>query len=132
MWKAVPGAAVNRNCTLIPVMDAVRYGGNTTIGLGCQELPDPETVYRVVSVLPPELTRPVTVRLPVPDTRRTKNRSDGVEEFTHIHGLRAVAPPGSSTECVPVAPSSGLESTATVFAPLPHDQPLAPFSKVEP
>src|SRR5690242_11386239 len=116
----------------MPVMDAVRYGGNTTTGLGAQEPPDPESVYRVVRVLSPELTRPVTVRLPVPDTRRTKNRMDGVEVLTHVHGLRAVAPPGNSTECVPVAPSSGLESPATIFAPLPQDQPLAPFSNVEP
>ena len=116
----------------MPVVDAVRDGGNTTAGLGCQVPLAPEIVVKVVTLFEPELTTPRTVRLPVPEARRRKNRIDGVAEFTHIHGLRAVPPPGTCTECVPKEPSSEFESPPTILAPFPHDQPLAPLSKLAP
>jgi len=72
----------------MPVAEAVRNGGNTTTGLGCQVPLGPETVVKVVTLFAPELTTPLKVRPPLSDTRRRKNRSDGVEELTHIHGLR--------------------------------------------
>src|SRR5690242_3335289 len=102
----VPGSAVNWNWTLMPVVDAVKAGGKRTTGLGCHVSPMPEIVVMVVAVFEPELITPLMVMLPVPETWRTKNRRDGVEAFTHSHGLRAVPPPGSCTEWVPPAWSS--------------------------
>src|SRR5436190_16331109 len=111
----------------MPVVEAVRTAGNTTTGLGYQVAVESEMVVTVVACFPLELRRNLTVRLPVPEVRRAKNRIDGVDELTHSHGLRAVPPPGTSTEWLPPAPSSGLLSPETILAPFAHDQPLAPL-----
>jgi hypothetical protein len=80
----------------MPVADAVRNGGNTTAGLGCQVPLAPEIVVKVVTLFEPELTTHRTVRLPVPETRRTKNRIDGVAEVTHIHGPAGTSRPSTT------------------------------------
>jgi hypothetical protein len=116
----------------MPVVEAVSSGGKTTAGLGSHPDARFDMVVMAVAWLPPELRRNLTVRFPVPETRRTKNRMDGVEELTHSHGLRAAPPPGTVTEWVLAGLRSVLPSPETIFAPFPHDQPLAPFSKLEP
>src|SRR5437868_10686314 len=132
MRNVVPASATNWICTFTPVVVAVNVGGNDTMPLGRHPAAASAIVVTVVSWFPPDAMSPLTLRSPVPETRRTKKRIDGVEEFTHSQGLLAVPPPGIWTECVPAALSSVLPSPFTMLAPPPHDQPLAPLSKVEP
>src|SRR5689334_7236632 len=96
--------------------------GNVTTGLGCQE-PSPAKLATVVRLSCPPLTVLLTVRLPVPDTRRKKKRSDGRVESTQVHGLLAVPPAGSSTACDPSTPArTELSSPVVLLALLSQDQ----------
>src|SRR4051812_19463075 len=100
--------------------------GNTTIGLGCHVLV-PVIVVMVLSCMAPPASVPLTVRLPVPETRRTKKRIDGMVESTHSQGLFAMPLAGSSTAWLPVGLRRCASSPPTMFALLPHDHPDAPL-----
>src|SRR3954452_19878485 len=130
--NVVPASAMSVNCALKSAVDSTvrKAGGNSTTGLGAQ-LPVAGTVAITDEIFPVELfSTPWTWRLPVPDTRRTKNRIEGVVALTHSQGDRALPPPGISTAWLPDA-RAVLSSTPTIVAPF-HDQPSAPCSKPEP
>jgi hypothetical protein len=80
-----------------------------------------------VTLFVPELTPPLMVSPPLPDTRRRTNRSYCVEELPHIHGLRAVPPPGTSTECVPRELSNVFESPPTIYTDATMTTTTDPF-----
>src|SRR5262245_33052849 len=102
------------------------------MGLGCQP-PSPLRVATVVRFSRPPTTVERTVRLPVPEMRLKKKRSDGRVESTHVHGLLAAPPDGSSTACEPTTPErTSLSSAPVTLALFCHDQPDAPASNPEP